>query len=120
MLTQIEAREFRHMPRRIAILSPKDSSNLVDLFKVGRHAHLLGQLRRLGKECWPAKVLDFEDGGTRLGGTSLELRRVNLDEASVIQVVSEELADAGLYAEDGLGAVRPEIDNAVVQAVGLG
>jgi hypothetical protein len=49
-----------------------------------------------------SKVRDLEDTGSRLGSSSLQFRRMNLDEPVLIEVVSEELTDGRLESEDGL------------------
>lgn len=64
------------------------------------------------------KVLDLEDAGTALSGSSLELGGVDLDEAQTVEVVTEELADARLHAEDGLVGGGAEVHDAVVKTGG--
>lgn len=56
-----------------------------------------GDLSRL-----TVKVLDLENTRSRLGGRTLELRRVNLDESLRVEVFSEQVTDGGGHSEDGL------------------
>jgi hypothetical protein len=97
--------------------------DLVHLLHIGSNAHLLGKLRRLGKvgvtcseveRVSPAtsfrrrtakltlEVRDLEDGGARLGGSSLKLGGVDLGESLRVEVLAEEVADARGHLEDGL------------------
>jgi hypothetical protein len=48
------------------------------------------------------EVLNLEDARTRLRRSTLQLGRMDLDEAFGVEVVAEQLADARLQAEDGL------------------
>jgi hypothetical protein len=76
--------------------------NLVNPLHVSSDTHLLGQLRALRQERLALEIVDLEHAGTGFRGGSLELGRVDLDEAERVEVRSEEVGHGGLETEDGL------------------
>lgn len=89
---------------------------LIHLAEVGRHSHLLGQLRALGQESTAPEIVDLEDLGAALCGCGLQLRSLDLDEAIAIENLSEFAGDHGPDTEQGLVAGVPEVEDTVVQA----
>lgn len=76
--------------------------NLVNPLHISSDTHLLGQLRALRQERLALEIVDLEHAGTGFRGGSLELGRVDLDEAERVEVRSEEVGHGGLETEDGL------------------
>jgi hypothetical protein len=56
----------------------------------------LGEVNRF------AEIVDLEDGRARFGSRLLELARLDLGEAMVVEVVPEQLANRSVNLEDGL------------------
>ena len=98
----IKARELGQVPMRVRVLSPENGANLEDAFHVGGNTHLLGELRTLRKARCTTEVVDFEDGGTGLCRSALELGRVDLGESPFGKERTEEFANTGLDTEDRL------------------
>ena len=116
---EVETGELGQVPVGVGILSPEDGANFVDALHISGDGHLLSQLRGLCQERWPAEVVDFEDGGTRLGGSGLEFGRLDLGEALGVEEGSEEIGDTGTDTEDGTGDWSAEVDNSVGETCGL-
>ena len=116
---KIETSELGQMPVGVGILSPEDGTNLVHLLHISGNGHLLGQLRRLGQECWATEIVDLEHSGTGLGGGGMEFRGLDLGEPLRIEECSEEVGNSSTKAEDGVGYRGTEIDNSVGEAGGL-
>ena len=116
---KIETSELGQMPVGVGILSPEDGTNLVHLLHISSNGHLLGQLRRLGQECWATEIVHLEHSGTGLGGGGMEFRGLDLGEPLRIEECSEEVGNSSTKAEDGVGYRGTEIDNSVGEACGL-
>ena len=104
---QVQTGVLGEMSMGVRVFRAEDRSNFVHPSHVTRDAHLLSQLRTLGKngECLgrceasgessnlseisgPTEIIHFEHGGTRLRGRRLEFRRLNLykkDQSRVTQ-----------------------------------
>lgn len=88
---------------------------LIHLAKVGRNSHLLGQLGALCQEGAAPEVVDLEDLGAALCCGRLQLGGLDLDEAVAVEDIAELAGDHGPYAEQGLVAGVPEVEDAVAQ-----
>lgn len=113
---EIQTRELSHVSVSVGVLSTEDGADLVHAAHVSSDAHLLGQLGRLCEKSGALEVVDLENGGARLGGSTLELGRVDLEEALAVQVVAEEVAHARSDAEDGLVGGGAQVEHPRVQA----
>lgn len=62
-----------------------------------------------------AKVVHLEDARAELGGSTLELGRMDLNEPAFVKSGTEQVAQSRLETEDCLGGVCSETENTVGQ-----
>src|SRR5207247_2737786 len=102
------------MGRLLELLSPEYRKNSEDLLERYR-AHLLVQLRRLGKIRLLLEILQREQFGTPLTRRGNDHRRLNLHVVSLREEIAEGLEDLRLDLEDGIRLLATEIQDPPVQ-----
>src|SRR5439155_5424097 len=102
------------MGRLLELLSPEYRKNSEDLLKRYR-AHLLVQLRRLGKIRLLLEILQREQFGTPLTRRGNDHRRLNLHVVSLREEIAEGLENLRLDLEDGIRLLAPEVQDPPVQ-----
>eukprot|EP00227_Mantoniella_beaufortii_P016598 CAMPEP_0197580592 /NCGR_PEP_ID=MMETSP1326-20131121/4344_1 /TAXON_ID=1155430 /ORGANISM="Genus nov. species nov., Strain RCC2288" /LENGTH=559 /DNA_ID=CAMNT_0043144371 /DNA_START=127 /DNA_END=1808 /DNA_ORIENTATION=- len=112
----VQARELAQVAVRVAVLGAEHRADLEHALHVRHHRHLLVQLRGLRQARRLPHVVKLEHRRAALGRASDELGGVDLDEVLRAQRLAEQLAHAGLHAEDGLVGGGAQVDHAVVQA----
>src|SRR5438034_8608237 len=102
------------MGRLLELLSPEYRKNSEDLLERYR-AHLLVQLRGLGKIRLLLEILQREQFATPLAPRGDDHRRLNLHVVSLREETAEGLEDLRLDLEDGIRLLATEIQDPPVQ-----
>src|SRR5438046_10481935 len=98
------------MGRLLELFSPEYRKNSEDLLERYR-AHLLVQLRRLGKIRFLLEILQREQLSTPLTRRGDDHRRLNLHVVSLREEIEEGLENVRLDLEDGIRLLAPEVQD---------
>src|SRR5207247_11287893 len=102
------------MGRLLELFSPEYRKNSEDLLERYR-AHLLVQLRRLGKIRLLLEILQREQLSTPLTRRADDHRRLNLHVVSLREELAEGLENLRTYLEDGIRPLAPTIQDPPAQ-----
>eukprot|EP00960_Hanusia_phi_P002981 88757-Hanusia_phi.AAC.4 len=86
---QVQPRELAQVPPRVGLLRPEHRAHLKDAAQVARDGHLLVELRRLREAGGATEVVGAEDLGPALALPRDQLRRVDLEEPLLVQLLPE-------------------------------